>query len=112
MATVEECEAAFHDLAAKLATADNGAKKQAAFDRSISCTLRDLDVIFYGRLQDGELIDIHRVTAPDAQVKLSMTSDDLLQLTAGELNFAAAWVSGAVKVDANIFDLLKLRSAF
>jgi hypothetical protein len=110
MATVEECEQAFHDLAAKLAAADDSAKKQASLNRSISCTLRDLNVIFFGRLKDGELLDIRQVDRTDAQVRLSMTSDVLLDLTAGRRSFASAWLSGALTVDANIFDLLKLRS--
>ena len=55
MATVEECEQAFHELAAKLAGADDSAKKQASLNRSVSCKLRDLNVIFFGRLKDGEL---------------------------------------------------------
>jgi putative sterol carrier protein len=112
MARVEECERAFHELAARLASADDDAKKQASLDRSITCTLRDLDVIFYGRLKDGELTDIRQVDRPDAQLRLSMTSDVLLQLTSGQLNFANAWLSGAMKVDASIFDLIKLRSIF
>ena len=41
-----------------------------------------------------------------------MTSDDLLKLTSGELSFAHAWASGRLRVDANVFDLLKLRSIF
>jgi putative sterol carrier protein len=41
-----------------------------------------------------------------------MTSDDLLKLVDGELNMASAWASGRVKIDASVFDLLKLRSVF
>ena len=110
MAAVEECEQAFHDLAAKLAAADDSAKQQASLNRSISCKLRDLNVIFFGRLKDGELLDIRQVDRTDAQVRLSMTSDVLLDLTSGRRSFASAWLGGAVTVDANIFDLLKLRS--
>ena len=39
-----------------------------------------------------------------------MTSDVLLELTSGRRSFASAWLSGALTVDANVFDLLKLRS--
>ena len=56
--------------------------------------------------------DIRQVDRPDAQLRLSMTSDVLLQLTSGQLNFANAWLSGTMKVDASIFDLIKLRSIF
>lgn len=112
MATVQECEEAFRGLADKLAAVDPETRKKTVLDRSVTCTLRDLDVTFAGQLRDGGLHDIHQVETPSAQIKLAMASDDLLKLTAGELNFASAWASGRIKVDASIFDLLKLRTLF
>jgi alkyl sulfatase BDS1-like metallo-beta-lactamase superfamily hydrolase len=112
MASVEECETAFHSLAARLATADPAAKRKAAIDRSMTCTLSDLAVVFGGRLRDGDLLDIRQVDRPDAQIKMTMTSDDLLKLVDGELNLGAAFASGRVRIDASIRDLLKLRSIF
>jgi putative sterol carrier protein len=112
MASVEECEQAFHGLAAKLAGSHPDARRKASFDRSLTCTLRDLNVIFAGQLRDGELTDIRQVDKSDGQVKMTMTSDDLLKLVAGDLPMGAAWASGRVKIDASVFDLLKLRSIF
>ncbi|MDP9115756.1 MAG: SCP2 sterol-binding domain-containing protein [Actinomycetota bacterium] len=112
MASVEECAQAFQGLAARLASADPVAKKRAALDRTLTCTLRDLDVIFAGRLHDGELRDIAQVERADGQVRMSMTSDDLIALVAGELSMGSAWASGRIKIDASVFDLLKLRSIF
>lgn len=112
MASVEECERAFHGLAAKLAGADPADRQKASFDRSLTCTLRDLKVIFAGQLRDGQLLDIRQVEKPDAQVRLTMTSDDLLKLVAGDLPMGSAWATGRVKIDASVFDLLKLRSVF
>ena len=112
MASVQECEQAFHGLAAKLAGADSNAHRKATFDRSLTCTLRDLNVIFAGQLRDGELVDIRQVEKSDGQVKMTMTSDDLLKLVSGDLAMGSAWASGRVKIDASVFDLLKLRSIF
>lgn len=111
MATVDECERALHELAARLA-ADSAAGRTASFDRSLNCALGDLGVAFSGRLKDGQLIDIAREPRPDAQIRLTMSSDDLLALVAGQLKMAAAWATGRVKVDASMRDLLKLRSIF
>ena len=114
LATVEECEHALHGLAARLADRD-GSEHRHALDRSLSCTLRDLGVTFTGRLHDGELADINQLDAgekADAQIKLTMSSDDLLKLVAGELHLASAWAKGHVKVDASIRDVLRLRSIF
>ena len=112
MATAAECEQALHALAERLANADQTARQKAAFDRTLTCQISDLDVIFGGRLHNGSLVDIKQVGKRDAQVKMSMSSDDLIKLVAGELNLASAWASGRIKVDASVFDLLKLRSIF
>jgi alkyl sulfatase BDS1-like metallo-beta-lactamase superfamily hydrolase len=111
MATVEECEKALHDLAARLSTVDAQRKKEA-LDRSLSCTLRDLGVIFGARLRGGELRDIRQVNKADAQIRLTVSSDDLIMLTSGKLSFASAWATGKLRIDANVFDLLTLRSIF
>lgn len=115
MVSPAECEQALRELASRLADADGETRKKASFDRTMSCTLRDLDTAFAGRLKDGELLDVHEITAAEAksaQVKLTMTSDDLVALVDGDLKMAGAWASGRVKVEAGVFDLLKLRSIF
>ncbi len=38
-----------------------------------------------------------------------MKGDDLVELVNGRLNFASAWASGRVKLEASILDLLQLR---
>jgi hypothetical protein len=110
VATVEECEAAMHKLAERLKSPDGAETRDKMIDRSISCHLRDLDVTFGGRLRGGEIVDIHRTPEPDGQLKLTTTSDDLVALVDGKLNFAKAWASGRLKIEASVFDLLKLRS--
>lgn len=112
MATSAECEQALHTLADRLAATDPETRKRNALDRSLSCTLPDLGIVFGGQLRDGRLEDIRPVEQADGQVKLTMSSDDLLRLVDGELNFASAWASGRVKIDAKVFDLVKLRSIF
>jgi alkyl sulfatase BDS1-like metallo-beta-lactamase superfamily hydrolase len=112
MATVVQCEQAFAALAERLAAVDAEVRRRNDFDRSISCQITDLKVIFGGRLHDGLLTDIRQVEDAAAQVKLSMASDDLVKLVDRELNLASAWTSGRIKIDARVFDLIKLRSIF
>ena len=112
VASVVECEQAFQTLADRLARADQSTRKKAALDRTLSCRLRDLDVVFAGRIHDGLLTDVTRSDDATAQVRMTMDSDDLLQLVGGTLNMAAAWASGRVKIDASMLDLLRLRSIF
>ena len=111
MASVEQCQRAFDDLAARLAQADAEAKKRA-LDRTVSCTLRDLNLVFGGELKGGELIDIRQVDSAKAQIRMSMSSDDLVKLVAGDLHLGTAWATGRVRIDASVRDLLKLRSVF
>jgi SCP-2 sterol transfer family len=112
MATIEECERAMHLLADQLSGVDADTRNKVVLDRSVTCRIRDLDVVFAGQLRDGGLHNIRQVESSDGQVRLSLTSDDLIQLTSGQLNFASAWASGRLRVEASIFDLLKLRSLF
>jgi putative sterol carrier protein len=108
MATVDECRQALERLADQMS--GNGSHKGQLVDRTLSCHLTDLGVDFRGRLAEGTLVDIEEAPDPKAKIKLVTTSDDLVALMAGELNFASAWASGRLKVDASVFDLLKLRS--
>lgn len=109
MATIEECEQALHRLATTLSGPDGAHARQHVADRSVSCRLTDLDVTFTGQLRDGTLQDITQGNGSSAAIKLAMLSDDLLALTDGSLNFVRAWTSGRIKVDASVFDLIKLR---
>jgi hypothetical protein len=108
MATVEQCRAALEKLADKLA-GDRDAAAHVNLDRSLGCHIRDLNVHFHGRLQGGTITALADGEDPKAQIKLSVGSDDLLGLVAGDLNFASAWAGGRVSVKATFGDLLKLR---
>jgi hypothetical protein len=85
-------------------------RAKAVVDRSVSCTIKDLDVIFVGQLRDGGLHDVQIADSAKAQVKVTLVSDDLIKLCNRELDVASAWARGRVRVDASVFDLLKLRS--
>src|SRR5262249_9119523 len=110
MATVEECEQALRELAGKLTGDSADGVRRKMEDRSLSCELRDLRVIYGGQLRDGKLEDVRLVNGGRAQIRLSMTSDDLLALTRGTLHLGRAWATGRVKIHASVFDLIKLRS--
>ena len=58
MATVDECHDAVERLAERLSSVDEEARRQHAFDRTLSCHIPDLDITFTGALRDGHLQDI------------------------------------------------------
>lgn len=108
MADAAACEAALHTLAETIAA--NSGDAPGSLDRSLTCRITDLDVTFGGRLRSGQLQDIRQVTSDQADIRMTVTSDDLVALVAGRLNFASAWASGRVGIQASVFDLLKLRT--
>ncbi|MBV1942089.1 SCP2 sterol-binding domain-containing protein [Streptomyces sp. BV286] len=112
MATIEECRSALDKLSESMAGADGDVRSAAALDRSLSCHVTDLDVTFVGRLRDGRITVLDTVEGlpPEkAEIRLAMTGDDLVAMVDGELNFAKAWGSGRIKLEAGLRDLLRLR---
>jgi hypothetical protein len=85
----------------------------AGLDRSLSCRLTDLDEVVLGRLTSGSVRDLHVLphgpAIPKADIRLTMSSDDLLALTDGRLHFGSAWATGKVRLEAGLRDLLRLR---
>ncbi len=113
MATTEECRSALKKLSDNLAQADGDVRSAAALNRSLSCHIKDLDVTFTGRLQDGRIEVADTLEGPPrekAEIRLAMTGDDLVAMVNGELNFAKAWASGRVRLEAGFRDLLRLRT--
>jgi hypothetical protein len=110
MATIDECTTALQGVLGPIASS----KAAEGLDRSLSCRLTDLDQVLLGRLTAGAVRGLHAVpdgpAVPRADIRLTMTSDDLLALTGGELSFAKAWSSGRLRLEAGIRDILRLRS--
>ena len=111
MATADECKVAIGQLAARFSRGDQ-AKRNEGMDRTVSAMITDLGLLFHGHMHDGVLDDITLDEAPPAQIRLTMSSDDLLALVDGSLHLASAWATGRIKVEAGVRDLLKLRSIF
>jgi SCP-2 sterol transfer family len=111
VATLQDCERALHALADRLADTDPR-QRGTGFDRTLSCSLTDLHAVFGGRLKDGLLVDIAPVKTADAQIRLTMTSDDLVAMVNGKLKMSSAWATGRIKVDAGIRDMMRLRALF
>lgn len=110
MPTVQECETALRVLAGRLNEIEPSSRSRHAVDRTLSCHVIDLETYFSGRVDNGELVDLRKQADPDAQIRITLTSADLLALIEGRLNLTTAWATGRVRIDASVLDLLKLRS--
>ncbi|WP_336208989.1 SCP2 sterol-binding domain-containing protein [Nonomuraea sp. LPB2021202275-12-8] len=112
MASVEECRAALVKLVAQFDEIDEEDRAKHVVERTVSCRVSDLHVVFYGRLHHGGLDPFTEGPPADgkpADVKLTIASDDLVALVDGELDLARALLGGRVKIDASFGDLLRLR---
>jgi hypothetical protein len=112
MASVEECRAALVKLVAQFDEIDEQDRAKHVVERTVSCRVPDLDVIFYGRLHHGGLDPFTEHPPSDgkpADVKLTIASDDLIALVTGKLDVTRAIATRQITLKANPLDLLKLR---
>jgi len=111
MATAEECRKALESLTSRIAEMD--AKDRAAHlaDRTLSCRVPDLGLTFMTSLgPDGaEPISEASNGTPQAQVRFTANSDVVVAIAGDPGSFMRAWLSGKLKVQGNVFDLLHLR---
>jgi hypothetical protein len=109
VATMDECLKALKGILGDIAAHPAA----AGLDRSLSCRLTDLQEVVLGRLNSGSVRDLRVVAegpdVPKADIRLTMTSDDLVALTEGQLHFGQAWATGRLKLEAGLRDLLRLR---
>jgi hypothetical protein len=114
MATVEACWAALDELSALLASVDPELRARHVPERTVVCRLSDLDHFFTGSIGPDGLHDLRDGVTSDAQadVRVTMTSDELVALAHGDEDFLHGWLRGRIQVSASMRDLLRLRSLF
>lgn len=110
MASAEHVERTVHDLMQRFQDLDPTLRSSYSLDRTVSCTVTDLDQVWSGRLCDEGLLDVSIDGADKAQVRLAVSSDDLVALAEGRLSVASAFATGRLRVQAAPLDLLKLRT--
>ena len=111
MASAEECREALQTLTARLAEMNPQDRASYFGNRSMSCHVTDLGVTFITRFTDAGAEPV-KEAAPDeppADIRLTANSDDVVSLSATPANIARMWLSGRVKVQASMRDLLALR---
>lgn len=110
VATRAEVESAVQTLVQRLAAVDADVRRRYCSDRTVSCVVSDLDLVWSGRLGDEGLLDVTTDPADRAQIRLSVGSDDLVALAEGRLAPTTAWAGGRLRVQAGPMDLLRLRT--
>ncbi len=111
MASVEECREALQALSNRLTEMSPQDRASYFGERSMSCQVTDLGVTFVTRFTDSgaEPVIEAKPDDPPADIRLTANSDDVISLSATPANIARMWLSGRVKVQASMRDLLALR---
>ena len=111
MATAEECRTALEALAGRLSEVDPQKRDAVLADRTLGCTVTDLGVTFVTKLGADGASPVTEASPgdPPAQVRFSAPSDELLAVAGDPKRFVRSWLTGKVRVDASIGDILRLR---
>ena len=112
MADAEQVRACVAEVVRLMDGVDDATRRKIP-DGTLSVRVPDVDLAFAGRFEEGHLLDVHEVDdvqATAAKLRLTLSSDDLLEVAEGRLHFGSAWAHGRIKVEARFRDLLALRS--
>ncbi len=108
MASQQECDDAFRLLADLLDAVDPDVRSKYVLDRTVSCKVSDLGVTWSARLCEDGLLGVTAQDSPRAQIRLSVSSDDLLALVGGTQAVPSAVATGKLRVQAGPIDMLRL----
>jgi hypothetical protein len=111
VANAEECRKALESLTGRIAEMDPADRAASFPDRTMSCRVPDLGLLFVTRVgpQGADPVLEAAPGTPRAQVRFTANSDDLVWIAGDLARFARAWLTGRLKVQASLGDLLRLR---
>lgn len=111
MATAEECCEALDSLTGRILELSPEDRAAHLVDRKVSCRVTDLGMTFVTELGPRGAAPVRPENGSDgrAQIRLAARSDDLVALAADPGSFGRAWLTGRLKIEASIGDLLRLR---
>ena len=114
MATAEECRLALETLTGRIAEMDPADRDAYLVDRVISCKVSDLGVTFVTKISPNGASAVREANGsePPAQVRFTAKSDDLVAIADDPPSIGRAWLTGRLKVEASIWDILRLRKVF
>lgn len=112
MATRRTVEAKLRELIARLDGAEQaqGSLARGLPDsRTLAVRILDLDAEYWTVMAEGRMDTLHRGSPERADITIRVGSDDLVDLVDGRRSMLSSMVSGQIKVEASLADLLRLR---
>lgn len=114
MATATDVDRTLKDLVRRLnsATLDSDAQMPEG-SRSLLIVIRDLDVTYTCVFTGGRIERLRKTEeSGDEDARITVSSDDLIALATGKMGVGGALLTGRLRVDAGMRDLLMLRQLF
>lgn len=113
MATARTVEKKLNELLRRLDDAPPEAKATLARalsrPRAIEITVTDLKASYWTELAEGRFDRLHKGPAPDADIRVSAASDDLVDMIDGKKSLFSSYLAGHIKIQASLSDLMSLR---
>jgi SCP-2 sterol transfer family protein len=113
LATKREVETRLRALIRRLAEADGQVQSSLADSlpepKVVEICLSDLGTSYWSTLAAGSMDGLHAGTPTRADIRVRVDSDHLIELLDGKRSLFSSYVAGAVRIEASIADLLRLR---
>jgi SCP-2 sterol transfer family len=113
VATKRQVETKLRQLIKRLDRADQGVRGSLAESlpdtRIIEVVIPDLGTSYWTELAAGRMDGLHEGSPREAEIRVRVSSDHLIDLVDGEKSLFAAYLAGQVSIDASFSDLLRLR---
>jgi hypothetical protein len=112
VASKDEVSRAIERLMARLDGNEANVRSAIPGRKVLGCLVTDIDASWYSVIEDGHVLPPTEEPPPGERVAvlLKVRSDDLVDLVEERISFMSAFLSGKVRVDASLPDLLRLRT--
>lgn len=77
--------------------------------RVIEVIISDLGTSYWTELAEGRMDGLHEGAPTEAEIRVRLSSDQLVELVDGKRSLFSAYLAGRVSIEASFSDLLRLR---
>ena len=113
MATRRQVEGKLRELIRRLDDADSDVTGSLAENlpesRIVEVSIPDLECTYWTELVGGRMGPLHSGAPPQAEIRVRVSSDHLVELVDGRRSLFSSYLSGQVRIDASFGDMLRLR---